>query len=273
MTDFANELLQLFKDRIKSRFWPTYILVWCAFHWDFLYVLFCAPFVLTEETLTLVKLYLIRGSIWSFIGVPFLVSIGVSMIVPYIDVLIGLAQHQAFVWNKTQSTRLQLIVEQKNTELKKLLNIEVKEQTALEKETEEERKNSAKYNQQKAESLRIYNHLDKLVSENTLLTILDHHDSLSDLSEDISRKLKQYTRAAKTIEYTYPNKDIAGLHEHFIHQLSDTGELLKRTDLPTRLASIRPGDNSHSQQLKRTIEATISEYRNYRMALKELYSF
>lgn len=271
MTDVASELLNMFKDRIRSRFWPTYIVVWCAYNWKFLYILIFAPFSTSSGFSSLNELSTIHET-WKFFLIPLFVSIPLSMIIPYIDAGIGFIQHKALVWNKTQSTRLELVVEQKNTELKKLLSLEVKEQTLIEKETEEERRSSVKFNQQKSESLRIYNHLDKLVSENTLLAILDHHDSLRELSTEVATKLKQYIRAAQTIEYTYPNKDVAKLHENFALHLRSTEQIFNTR--PRKLLSELPdGSNRISQEIKRTIESTISEYRKYRLALKDLYSF
>lgn len=107
MSDALKEILSMFKERAKSRFWPTFLIVFVSHNWEFFYVLFFVPYRENSNNSSLAMLKSISNNHISFLGVPIIVSIVLASLLPYIDALLAQIQHKALVLNKSAAVKVE----------------------------------------------------------------------------------------------------------------------------------------------------------------------
>lgn len=270
MTDVATELLNMFKDRAKSRFWPTYILVWCAMNWDFLYVIFFVPNQMTKTTTALEKLYELHDNLASFFGVPFLVTLVITFVIPYLDVFIGWIQHLAIYWNKNQSTKLSLKVAREKTRLEKEILAEVVEQKEI-IDKANKLLEDPKIESNRRKSADIFNTFNSIISHEKILLAIQSHDNDSQLNTIRTEDIDKYILTSRRIGIQYPDEKSQNSHTEFLQNLTNFKEINAHFIERLRLNPAPSRNGDVSPKYKNALNELHDYYLKYRQVLQDIY--
>lgn len=117
MGDAFNSLVEMFKDRAKSRFWLTFVFVFIVHNWKFFYILLAIPYdnSLYFNSLRMAESH--HSDLINFYLYPIAITFFLIAAIPYIDAILGHIQIRAIVWNKTAHHEAETRVAEKKADL------------------------------------------------------------------------------------------------------------------------------------------------------------